>query len=142
MNETKRFNFWQDHSTHYLEMALRRDRREVIDSPDGYGKRTGDCGDTVEMFLTVRGESIETVSFEINGCMNTNACANTVAQMAEGRQVKDAWEITAEEVAAYLETLPPESTHCAELAVGAFYLALSNWQELQRHSWKKSYREW
>jgi len=72
--------------------------------------------------------------------MNTNACANTVAQLAEGRKIKDAWEITAEDVAAYLETLPLESTHCAELAVGAFYLSLSNFQQLQRHPWKKLYQ--
>jgi nitrogen fixation NifU-like protein len=34
-------------------MAFRHDRREAIEHPDGYGKRTGDCGDTVEMFLTI-----------------------------------------------------------------------------------------
>jgi len=75
-----------------------------------------------------------------NGCMNTNACANTAAELAEGRKVEDAWEITPDDLVAYLETLPSESTHCAELAVGAFYLALINWQELQRHPWKKPYR--
>jgi len=138
--EINKFDFWQEHSAHYLEMALRRDRREIIDTPDGYGKRTGDCGDTVEIFLTVRNDRIKIVSFEINGCMNTNACANTVAQMAEGMHVKAAWEISAEDVVTYLETLPPESTHCAELAVGAFYLALANWQEFQRHPWIKFYR--
>ena len=50
---SKQFNFLQDHSKHYLEMALRLDRCEVIDHPDGYGKRTEDCGDTVEMYVTV-----------------------------------------------------------------------------------------
>ena len=48
------FDFWQNHSLHYLEMAFRSDKRETIDHPDGYGKRTGQCGDTVEIFLTVR----------------------------------------------------------------------------------------
>ena len=52
-----KFGFWQEHSLHYLEMAFRSDRREVIEHPDGYGKRTGDCGDTVEMFLSIRGRS-------------------------------------------------------------------------------------
>lgn len=47
--EQKKFDFWQDHSRHYFEMAFGRDRREIIEHPDGYGKRTGDCGDTVEM---------------------------------------------------------------------------------------------
>ena len=138
--EQKKFVIWQDHSRHYLEMAYRSDRREKIEHPDGYGKRTGECGDTVEMFLSVQQGHIQAVSFQTTGCMNTNACANTVAELAEGRKVEDAWEITPDDVIAYLETLPPANTHCAELAVGALYLALTNLQDHQRHPWKKLYR--
>ncbi len=138
--EPKSFIFWQDHSQHYLEMAYRNDRREKIEHPDGYGKRIGDCGDTVEMYLSIRQGRIQSVSFQTNGCMNTNACANTVAELAEGRKVEDAWEITVEDVISYLETLPPQNTHCAELAVGALYLALTNLQDLKRHPWKNLYR--
>jgi nitrogen fixation NifU-like protein len=135
------FNFWQDHSLHYLEMAFRSDRREAIDHPDGYGKRTGQCGDTVEIFLAVRNEKIESVSFQTDGCMNTNACANTVACLAEGKKIDQAWEISPEDVIGYLGTLPPEETHCAEVAVGAFYLALANLRELERSPWKKPYQQ-
>ncbi len=138
--EPKKFDFWQGHSLHYLEMAFRNDRRERVEHPDSYGKRTGECGDTVEMFLSVQQGYIQSVSFETTGCMNTNACANTVAELVEGRKAEDAWEITPDDVIAYLETLPPENTHCAELAVGALYLALTNLQDLQRHPWKKLYR--
>ena len=137
--EQKKFDFWQDHSLHYLEMAFRTDRREVIKQPDGYGKRTGDCGDTVEMYLTIRSDRIQAVSYETDGCLSTNACANTVAELIEGKDVGSAWELTPEDVIKYLETLPPENTHCAELAVGAFYLALRNYQEFKRDSWKKLY---
>ena len=137
--ETTKFDFWQDHSLHYLEMAYRNDRREKIERPDGYGKRTGQCGDTVEIFLSIHRGRIQSVSFLTTGCMNTNACANTVAELAEGRRAEDAWEITAEDVIAYLETLPPQNTHCAELAVGALYLALTNYQEHKRQPLKKLY---
>ena len=137
--EPKTFNFWQDHSLHYLEMALRNDRRGDIAHPDGYGKRTGQCGDTIEMYLSIHQGRIELITFQADGCMNTNACANTVAEMAEGRKVEDAWEIGVEDVIAYLETLPPQNHHCAELAVGSLYLALSNYQEHKRQPWKKLY---
>ena len=43
------------------------------------------------------------------------------------------------DVVKYLETLPPENNHCAELAVGAMYLALRNFQEFKRDPWKKLY---
>jgi nitrogen fixation NifU-like protein len=55
MKENK-YNFWQDHFAHYLIMAFSYDRREYITNPDCYGKRTGDCGDTIEIFLTMRND--------------------------------------------------------------------------------------
>jgi len=93
----------------------------------------------VEIYLAVRDGRIERVSYQTDGCMNTNACANTVAELAEGRTVDGAWEITPDDVVAYLETLPPGNIHCAELAVGALYLALVNYKELKRQPWKKLY---
>jgi len=135
----KHFDFWQAHSLRYLEMAFRNDRRGVIANPDGYGKRTGDCTDTVEIYLTVRDGRIQSVSYETNGCINTNACANTVAELVEGKDVASAWELTPDDVINYLETLPPQNTHCAELAAGALYRALINLQDNQRHTWKKPY---
>ena len=134
-----KFDFWQDHSLRYLEMAFRTDRREAISHPDGYGKRTGECGDTVEMYLTIRSGRIQSVSYETNGCMSTSACANTVAELIEGKHVESAWELTPEDVVKYLQTLPSENTHCAELAVGALYRALRNYQEFKRDPWKKLY---
>ncbi len=124
----KEFDFWQEHSMQYLEMAFRTDRREKVANPDGYGKRTGVCGDSVEMFLTVKNDHIQAVSYEIDGCLNTNACANTVADLATGKTVAEAWEITSENIVAYLGTLPSNEIHCAEVAAGAFYLALTNYQ--------------
>ncbi len=138
--KTRPFDFWQDHSRPFLEMALGQERRERVAKPDGYGKRTGDCGDSVEFFLTTENDGIRSVAYLTEGCLNTNACANTVAHLAEGRNIAAAWEITPEEVIAYLQTLPAESHHCAELAVGAFYKALADLTEKTRQPWKKLYR--
>ena len=135
------FDFFQDHSLKYLEMALRSDRRALINNPDGYGKRSGVCGDTVEFYLQVREKTIQHITFLATGCVNTTACCNTVAQLVEGRSVAEAWNITPEDVIAYLETLPENHVHCAELSVGALYLALSNYQELNRAPWKKMYHD-
>lgn len=136
----KKFDFYQDHSMNYLEMALSTERQASMENPDGYGTRTGECGDTVEIFLKVRDKKVQAISYHADGCINTHACCNTVAQMAEGADVDAVWEITPERVIDYLETLPPDHTHCAELAVGALYLALSRYQELNRNPWKKSYQ--
>jgi len=127
------------YSPRYLEMATQMDKRRIIKDPNGYGKRTGECGDTVEIFLIVQKNRIHSVSFITNGCINTHACANCVAFLSEGKSIAKAWEITPEKVINFLETLPEENTHCAELAVGAFYLALVNFQEFKHAPWKKLY---
>jgi nitrogen fixation NifU-like protein len=137
----EKFDFWRDHSLNYLQMAFGYERRARWQHPDGYGRRTGECGDTVEIFLGIKDGRIQSVAFDTNGFINTNACGNTVSYLAEGKTIDEGWEITPEDVIEFLETLPEENYHCAELAVGAFYVALTNYQELQRNSWKKPYQE-
>jgi nitrogen fixation NifU-like protein len=127
----------KNHSLPYLKMAFLSDKHEIMENPDGYGKRTGVCGDTVEMFIRVRNERIQSVTFITNGCINTYACANTVALLAEGKTINKAWEITPEKVANYLKTLPKEDLHCAELAAGALYLAMVKYREYKNYPWKK-----
>jgi nitrogen fixation NifU-like protein len=133
-------DFWQDHSLVYLEMAFRNERRERLAKPDGYGKKTGDCGDTIEFFLNLADNIVVNLSYDIDGCMNTNACCNAIVSMVEGKSVEAAWDTTPEKVAGFLESLPKDHFHCAELAVGTLYLALANARETQRHPWKKAYR--
>ena len=124
----KPFDFFQDHSRNYLEMAFKAEYSERIENPDGYGWKTGDCGDTVTFFLVhdPDDDRLAHIAFEVDGCRNTTACANTVVSLALGKPVAAAWEVTPEQIAAFLETLPEDHRHCAELAAGAFYRALAD----------------
>jgi len=124
--DPEEFNFWNDHSLEFLEMAMKRDFQERIQNPDGYGIRKGECGDIVEFFLMVEKDVLKTISYEIQGCLNTHACANTIIKFALGRTITRAWEIKHENIIKYLKTLPEAEHHCAELAAGAFYLALKD----------------
>jgi nitrogen fixation NifU-like protein len=137
--EDKKVDFWNHHSEKYLEMALSTEKRGILEQPDGYGKNIGECGDTVIMYLMIQDNIIRHATFDTNGCISTNACANTVSWMVEGKKVGQAWKVKPEDVITYLETLPKENHHCAELAVGALYLALSNYQKTKREPWRKLY---
>jgi len=135
----KPFDFWQDHSDNFLEMALRTDRDEKLLNPDGYGKNTGDCGDTIEIFLSATDDRIDSVSVHIDGCIHTRASAYAVSHLVEGKTMQQAWDVTTEDVIGFLQTLPQASHYCAELAVGALYLALANYRDLRCNPWKASY---
>jgi len=132
-------DFWQDHSIKYLEMAFKTNRMEPLEAPDGIGRHTGDCGDTVELSLKLRDTIIVQIAFQVQGCINTVASANAVAELIEGRPIGDAWELTPEKVIEFLETLPRGHHHCAELAVGALYRALADARSNQREPWRKMY---
>ena len=129
----------QTHSTKFLESAFRTDRREKLTPADGHGKQTGECGDTVEFFLLIQDDRLEHISYDINGCINTNACANAIIDLLEGKRVVEAWGLDPEDVADYLETLPEDHFHCAELATGALYLALADARDKEKSPWKKLY---
>jgi nitrogen fixation NifU-like protein len=43
------YSSFQDHSKNFQNMVSRVERYGELEKPDGYGKRTGDCGDTIEM---------------------------------------------------------------------------------------------
>ena len=98
-----------------------------MEKPDGVGKKTGDCGDTVTIYLAVKNGIVDQLTFELEGCINTNACANALAVLVEGKPVEDCWNVTPTDVIDFLQTLPEDHHHCAELAVGTLYLALADW---------------
>jgi len=123
--------FWNQHSLHYLEMAFESGNRENIKNPDGYGQRTGVCGDSVEFFIMVDKGILTQISFDVQGCLNTIACCNTIIHLTRGKSIETAWDILPDHVVSFLETLPSDHLHCAELAVGGFYLALSDYREKQ-----------
>jgi nitrogen fixation NifU-like protein len=132
-------NSFQDHSKNFQEMISRVERYGELEKPDGYGKRVGDCGDTIEIFLSIQAGQIRMITFRVEGCANTVACGNTVSYLMEGRPLTDGWQLTPENVSDYLETLSADHFHCAELAVGAFYKALTDYNRRQKELWKKDY---
>jgi nitrogen fixation NifU-like protein len=132
-------NSFQDHSKNFQEMISRVERYGELEKPDGYGKRVGDCGDTIEIFLSIQAGQIRMITFRVEGCANTVACGNTVSYLMEGRPLTDGWQLTPENVSDFLETLSADHFHCAELAVGAFYKALTDYNRRQKELWKKDY---
>jgi len=133
-------DIWQTHSLKFLESAFRSDRQEKLAHADGHGKKMSSCGDTIEFFLMIKDERIDTISYALNGCLNTNACANAVIDLLDGKSIAEAWELEPEDVAGYLESLPEHHFHCAELATGALYLALADARDKHKSPWKKMYQ--
>jgi len=139
--DEKALEFWRHHSVNFIEMALGQEKRERLLHADGYGKSSRECGDALEIFLSLRDGLINSVSFHTEGCIYTVACANTVVRMVEGKPTRDAWAITPLHIMDFLETMPKKEYHCAELAVQALRFALTDLNQTIRQPWVKLYRK-
>lgn len=100
----------------------------TIENPDSHVRITGVCGDTIEMFLSIKNEMILDVKFTTDGCGATVACANYVARTAKGKSIEEALGIEQDDVDQYFESLPEENKHCAKLAVMTLWALLEEYR--------------
>ncbi|MGC8999260.1 MAG: iron-sulfur cluster assembly scaffold protein [Candidatus Bathyarchaeia archaeon] len=103
-----------------------------IENPDVALTYTGlPCGDTITIYLKLgKNWTIQDAKFEYKGCVGTACSGSALTMLVAGKTVKDAWNITAEDVLKELNGLPER--HCAELAVNALHKALEKLEERNR----------
>ncbi len=102
-----------------------------MEDADCYTFMTGICGDTIGIFVAVNGETIKRASFITNGCGPTIACGSALTCMVAGMTIEDAGRITNADLIEYLNGLPTENTHCADLAVNTLRGALAKLPETE-----------
>ena len=99
-----------------------------IENPDGYGKVTGSCGDTMEFFLTIKRNIIKECRFLTDGCGTSIACGSIVTELAKGKELNQAVGITQEVVLKTCGGLQLDDEHCALLASNTLIEAIRNYK--------------
>jgi nitrogen fixation NifU-like protein len=113
-----------------------------IENPDGYAQAKGSCGDTMEMFLKMKGDIIQQCSFQTDGCGTTIACGSVATELALGKNFTEALaSVSAGQILKRLGGLPEEDIHCAQLAAEALRRALADHLYQKQSPWKKHYRK-
>ncbi len=89
------------------------------------------CGDMVAVYLRVDPEShaITEIKFESYGCASNIATGSIITDLAKGKTIEEAKEITWQEAADALGGLPAIKTHCSVLAVDGLKAAIQNYEE-------------
>jgi len=87
------------------------------------------CGDMMTMYIKVNGEKIEDVKFKTFGCGAAIATSSMTTELAKGKTLDEALEITREDVAEALDGLPPVKMHCSNLAADALHEAIKHYKE-------------
>jgi nitrogen fixation NifU-like protein len=111
-----------------------------IAAPDGFGRVTGPCGDTMEIYLKVRDGKVINASFRTDGCGPSIASGSMVTELAKEKSVVEAREITQADVLDALGGLPEDSRHCALLAANTLREAIKDYLAFKNEPWKRAYR--
>ena len=112
-----------------------------IEEPQGTGRATGICGDTMEMTLRIKNDLILDINFLTEGCGITAAVGSMTTELAKGKTVQAALKISPEDIIAAVEGLPPEHRHCADLASATLEDALLDYLAKKREPWKQGYKK-
>jgi NifU-like protein involved in Fe-S cluster formation/metal-sulfur cluster biosynthetic enzyme len=90
------------------------------------------CGDMVAVYLRVDEEShrITDIKFESYGCASNIATGSIITEMAKGKTIEEAKEITWKQVSEELGGLPSIKVHCSVLAIDGLRGAIENYEEL------------
>lgn len=109
----------------------------TLDNPDGIGKVGNPvCGDVMEIQIKVEKkdgkEIISDIKFRTFGCAAAIATSSMVTQLAKGKTLDEAFNITKADVANELEGLPKIKMHCSNLASDALKEAIKDYKNKGR----------
>ena len=113
-----------------------------IADADGFARITGPCGDTMEIWLRVRNDTIAEATFMTDGCVTTIVAGSMVTELARGKNTGQALAIGQQDVLNALGGLPEESQHCALLAANTLREAIKDYLALKKEPWKKAYKKY
>jgi nitrogen fixation NifU-like protein len=99
----------------------------AINNPDGHGRITGSCGDTMQIFLKFKKNKVKAATFLTDGCGSSTVCGSFAAELALGKTPDELVEITGDTILKILGKFLEENRHCAFLAADALQAALNNY---------------
>ncbi|MCK5373393.1 MAG: Fe-S cluster assembly scaffold protein NifU [Candidatus Aenigmarchaeota archaeon] len=88
-----------------------------IENADGTGEVGNPiCGDIMKITIKVKDNRIEDIKFKTFGCAAAIATSSMITELAKGKTLEEAKEISKKDVSCALDGLPPIKEHCSNLA--------------------------
>ena len=89
------------------------------------------CGDYLTVYLKVKDNRIEEISYLVFGCCASIATSSMTSVLAKGKTLEEALNITEEDIIQALDGLPENKVHCSNLGASALHNAINNYLKLK-----------
>jgi nitrogen fixation NifU-like protein len=89
-------------------------------------------------YIKVKDNRLEDVKYKTFGCGAAIAVSSMVSELAKGKTLEEAMEITPKSVAEELQGLPQNKFHCSNLGAQALHKAIEDYQSKQKGGGQKN----
>jgi nitrogen fixation NifU-like protein len=98
----------------------------VMEDADEHARMRGSCGDTMEMYIRVKDDRVELVTYVTDGCSSSSVAGSFASELAMGKTFTEVLDMTGADVLHEIGTFPKAEEHCAHLAITTLQEAVNS----------------